>query len=37
MRDFLFENGIRDVELLAYHRMGVGKGSFCWMKSARRV
>ena len=26
MRDFLFENGIRDVELLAYHRMGVGKG-----------
>lgn len=36
MRDFLFENGIRDVELLAYHRMGVGKGSFCWMKSARR-
>ena len=28
MRDFLFENGIRDVELLAYHRMGVGKGEF---------
>ncbi len=26
MKDFLWENGIRDIELLAYHRMGVGKG-----------
>jgi pyruvate formate lyase activating enzyme len=25
IRDFLWENGIRDVELLGYHRMGVGK------------
>ena len=26
MKRFLWDNGIRDIELLAYHRMGVGKG-----------
>ena len=26
MKRFLWDNGIREIELLAYHRMGVGKG-----------